>query len=97
MTKLLAIVHYEGISRDVEDILTRNGLTEFTRFTSVEGRGKTARPRFGTNVWPGHHRFLLIAAEEGAVAAAVDELRELKERLPEEGLKVFLLPLEMVV
>lgn len=71
----------DRLESDIPDIL-------YTILPVVHGRGSQAR-RLGTATWP-EENFMLIIWVDGATAARIERIvTEVKERFPNEGIKIF--------
>jgi hypothetical protein len=92
--KLAMIIYGTPIDPDVMEILEALELQSYTKWREVLGRGRAAGPRLDTHVWPGTNAVVMLALPDDRVAALIDALRPLKERLSHEGLKLYLLPAE---
>lgn len=80
-TKLVFIIHDEGIRPDVTEVLQQHGLEHFTVWRGAQGAGETG-PRQGNPVWPGLNDVMMVAMDESAVAPLVEALHEVRDRFP---------------
>jgi len=92
--KLVLIAHGEGISSEVMDLLGEVGVENYTRWTGVQGRGKTSGPHMGTHVWPKLNAVVAVAVDDGQAERLLEGVRTLRARIGAEGVKAFVLPLE---
>ena len=87
-SKLLIIIYEEGIRPDVMEVLEREGIKHFTRWTNAEGAGETG-PKHGDPVWPGLNDVLLLVLDEPAVEPLIGALHEMRDSFPlTPGLRV---------
>ena len=62
----------------------------YTLIPELHGRGKT-KYRLGTATWPEMNFLLISYMDDNAAAEAFKIIREVKERFPREGIKLFLM------
>jgi nitrogen regulatory protein PII len=92
--KLAFIIYGNAIDIEVAEALEALGLSSYTKWREVLGKGKTSGSRLGDHIWPGVNSMRMIALEDDQAASLVDALRPLKERFAHEGLKLYFLPVE---
>jgi len=73
----------EALERNIEDFF-------YTLIPELHGRGKT-KYRLGTATWPEMNFLLISYANDNDAAKAARIIREVKERFPQEGIKLFLM------
>ena len=62
----------------------------YTLLPQVHGRGKT-KYRLGTATWPEMNFLLISYLDEEETVRAETAVREVKERFPDEGIKLFMM------
>jgi nitrogen regulatory protein PII len=89
--KLVFIVYGNAIDPDVSEALEELGLTSYTKWREVFGKGATSGPHLGDHVWPGVNSMLMIVLDDDQLAPLM------KERFAHEGLKLYSLPVEQAL
>ena len=92
--KLAIIIYGTPIDPEVTEAVEALGLDSYTKWREVLGKGRASGPHLDTHVWPGTNTVIMIALADDRVAALVDALKLIKERLSHEGLKLYLLAAE---
>ena len=89
----LELIANRSIEADFFDRLQRSGLDEvhYTKVPVVLGVGDSG-PRQGDHVWPEENFLLLMYCEEDTADRLTDVVRELKRAFPDEGVKLFRVP-----
>jgi nitrogen regulatory protein PII len=87
--KAVLIVHNVAIERDVNEVLDAVGISSFTKFTNVLGKGRLSEPHLNTDVWPGTNFCTLVVTDQPTAEKLMAAVRRLRERLGTEGLKGF--------
>jgi nitrogen regulatory protein PII len=95
--KLVFIVYGNAIDPDVSEALEELGLTSYTKWREVFGKGATSGPHLGDHVWPGVNSMLMIVLDDDQLAPLMEAFRPLKERFAHEGLKLYSLPVEQAL
>ena len=91
MTRL-EIVANNTVEEDIQEALNRidEGFY-YTRLNAVHGRG-SSDPRMGDAVWPEENFIYIIYADDDKAMVFIEAIREIKEKFPQEGIKIFALP-----
>ena len=92
--KMVMIFYNEAIDDEVMQVLENCGLKNYTKITSVYGRGTTSGTHLGNDIWPGRNNILYVACEEKQVQQMIACVKELRKKLGPEGIKAFVLPIE---
>ncbi len=79
---------------DVMEVVEEAGVSGFSKWDRVLGKGARSDPRMDTAVWPGFNCALMVVADEREGERFLKALRELKKRLDGRGLEIFRLPAE---
>lgn len=96
--KMVFISYYVGLEAELMEILSSLDITEFTKWERVLGQGKTSGPHLGTHIWPKTNALLALALNDQDVPPLVGKIKNLKaSSLGQEGIKVFIWPLEEIV
>ena len=97
MDKLLMIVFNFAIRDKIDKCLSECGLDSYTLVPTVYGAGRSSGKHFETHVWPGKNNLLLLAITEEKYRMLRENLRQVKEKYKNEGIKFFLLSLDEVI
>lgn len=96
--KMVLISYYVGIEDELLEILSSLGITEFTKWKRVLGKGKTSGPHLGTHIWPKTNALLALALNDQDLPPLLDKIKNLKSSpLGQEGVKAFIWPLEEII
>ena len=93
--KLVFIVFNISIQEDVEQRLKDLGISCYTLWPRLQGKGLSTGPRMDTSIWPGANAAMVVVTTEDKareLLAAVDEMRRTIGK--NEGIKAFLLNVE---
>ncbi|MDR0624116.1 MAG: hypothetical protein LBG10_06765 [Treponema sp.] len=87
------IIANHSVEENILEALANEGAGKYyTRYPNVLGTGSSG-PRMGDAVWPEENFVLVIWCEEEEARAISRAVAAVKERFPDEGIKVFgLLP-----
>ncbi|MBS3763696.1 MAG: hypothetical protein KGZ25_10385 [Planctomycetes bacterium] len=94
--KLLLIAYNEALDDEVMGVLSDAGVKTYTKWTKVLGKGEGSGSHLGTHVWPKQNNVLAIVVEDDVVNGLIEGVRHLREEFRHEGVKAFVLPVEMV-
>lgn len=94
--KLAIITYNQAFDGDVLRVLSACGLENYTKWTSVEGKGEKSGPHLMTHVWPKANNVLMVAVEDEDSEKLMEGVKELRSRVESEGVKAFLVPVEAV-
>ena len=95
--KMVVVVYNSVIEQDLMNLLEKLGITSYTKWIGVQGKGNMSEPHLGTEIWPGTNSVLALALQDEQKKSIVEEIRSLRSKLGKEGLKAFVLPLEEMV
>ncbi len=70
------------------------GVTKYTKFPYLHGVGGHSEPHLDSQVWPGSNSGLFIVTDERTKDRLLAEVKKLKEKHSEEGIKAFVMPVE---
>ncbi|MBN1534379.1 MAG: hypothetical protein JXA20_17025 [Spirochaetes bacterium] len=89
---LMFIVYSNAVDDEMAEIARRYA-AGYTKFTGVHGEG-CGEPHLGSHIWPGVNNCMMVAAEKEQEAEIAREVRELKEKFSDIGIRVFTVPLK---
>ena len=93
MDKLMLIAFYNNILEDeVNNLLKQHKIEGFSIIENVKGKGKTSGYHLGDSVFPDINNALYVVDSEGKINLLKEGLKGLKEKFPQEGMKIFILP-----
>ena len=93
MDKLMLIAFYNNILEDeVNNLLKQHKIEGFSIIENVKGKGKSSGFHLGDSVFPDLNNALFVVDSEDKINMLKQGLKGLKERFPQEGMKIFILP-----
>lgn len=95
--KMFLIVYDVGFDKDVTETLSACGVTGYTKWDRVLGKGERSDPKMDDAVWPGFNCALMMAVDRAIEPAVFNGLQSLHKRMGGKELKVFEWPLEKVI
>ncbi|MBE3582399.1 MAG: transcriptional regulator [Thermoanaerobacteraceae bacterium] len=95
--KLCLIIYNGDYDEDVMEMLNSLGVTGFTKWDRVLGKGKNSEPRLDDPVWPGFNCAIAAVISDDEQERIVQELKKFSFRLDGKGFKVFVLPVLAVI
>ena len=90
--RMLIAVYNDILDNAVREILDEMDVCGFTEMEGVKGKGSSTGFHLGTPVYPDLNNMLFIIDETEKLDQVVDRLKALKEEFPDEGLKIFTVP-----
>jgi len=88
----IEIIANHSVEENILETLKEHGVGKhYTLYPSVHGIGKSG-PRMGDSVWPEENFALIIWCEEQEAQDIDRAVAKVKEKYPDEGIKVFGLP-----
>jgi len=85
----IEIIANHSVEENILDALKFEGVGKYyTRFPSIFGVG-SAGPRMGDAIWPEENFALVIWCEEEEARKVQNAVNFVKERFPDEGIKLF--------
>lgn len=94
--KAVLIAHNIAIDGEVTDMLESLGITSFTKFTDMLGKGRLSEPHLNTEVWPGINYGTFVVVEDAQAARIMDAVRQMRQTLGSEGVKAFMWTIDEV-
>ena len=94
--KMLMIIYNEALDNEVMEIMQDSLVKNYTKITKTFGRGESSGIHLGTDIWPGLNNIMYVACQEPQAKGILLRIKELKQNAGQEGIRVFVLPLEEV-
>jgi len=88
MIRIEIIANHSVEENILEALAKENAGKYYTKFPSILGVGSTG-PRMGDSVWPEENFGLVIWCEEEEARAIGRAVAAVKEKFPDEGIKLF--------
>ena len=93
--KMIMIVFNISIQEEVLEVVQGLGVTCYTRWPRVVGKGTTTGPKLDDNVWPGANSALITVIDDDAAADLMAAIQKLRDEIgAHEGVKAFQIPVE---
>jgi hypothetical protein len=90
----IEIIANHSVEENILEALANEGAGKYyTRYPNILGVGSSG-PRMGDAIWPEENFALVIWCEEEEARAIARATASVKDRFPDEGIKVFGLPPE---
>ena len=84
--KAVTIIYNISTDEEVQEVLRRMRITEYTRITRVMGVGAVTGPRMDDHVWPGYNAMIVACVSDHHAETIMQALQEVGQRhLPHEG------------
>jgi hypothetical protein len=88
----LEIIANQSVEENILEALKRAGVAkQYTKYPDIYGVGSSG-PRMGDAIWPEVNFALVVWCEEEEARAIESAIAPVKERFPNEGVKIFGLP-----
>lgn len=87
--KMAMLAYNEAIEAEVMEVLANCGLQNYTKISGVYGRGTTSGTHLGNDIWPGRNNLLWVVGDEQATRHLLSCIKELRQKLGQEGVKAF--------
>jgi nitrogen regulatory protein PII len=88
--KAVLIMHNEAIDKDVNEALEAIGISCYSKFTNVLGKGRLSEPHLNTEVWPGVNYGTFVITDHAKAKEIMASVRQMREKLGSEGIKAFI-------
>ena len=83
------IIANHSVEENILEALAANGVGKFyTKYPNILGVGSSG-PRMADAIWPEENFILVIWCEEEEASAIERAIAPVKEKFPDEGIKVF--------
>lgn len=95
--KMLMILCTSARLQDAQKIIDQHKVEGYSEILDVRGAGITGK-HMGSRAWPGSSSIIFTVLEDAKAVELIAALKELAEQCaPEEGLRMFVLPVEQMV
>ena len=88
--KLIMICYNEAIDDEITELIQQADVKGYTKWTKVQGKGKTSGPHLITPIWPKANNAIAIAVEEDVAKIILEKVRDMKAKIGTAGLKAFM-------
>ncbi len=96
--KSVFIVYNQANTERVEYMLDELGISGFTFFEHVQGRGTNGgEPRRGTHTWPEMNSAIITVVEDDKVPTLLEAVKKLDKRNTTVGIRAFVWNVEQTV
>jgi hypothetical protein len=95
--KGLFIIFAPAIEKSVFDEMKKAGIEHYTKFPYLHGVGGHSEPHLDSHVWPGSNEAVLAVVEDNLIPKVITGLKKVKEEFLDEGLKMFVIPMEVAI
>ena len=92
--KLIMICYNEAIDDEVIELLEQADVKGYTKWTKVQGKGKTSGPHLITAIWPKANNVVAAVLPEEVASAVFGKVRQMRKKLGSEGIKAFMWQIE---
>jgi len=83
------IIYDAGFDDEINETLVSCGITGFTKWSRVLGKGEKSDPKMNDAVWPGYNYAIMMAVETPVEPDIQNALKSLYERLGSGGIRVY--------
>ena len=94
--KMVMISYNEAADEEISEALEKLGVTGYTKWINVLGKGRASGEHMGSHVWPGKNCVVFLAVDEGTKDRIIKEIVALRKAAGHEGIKAFVMPLEEI-
>ena len=95
-SRMLIVVYNNILDTAVRELLTEMEICGFTEVEGAKGKGCRTGYHLGTPVYPDLNNMLFVIENDEKINALAERLKVMKDEYPEEGLKIFAVPVEEV-
>ncbi|MDO4191330.1 MAG: P-II family nitrogen regulator [Bacteroidales bacterium] len=96
--KSVFIVYNQANTERVEYMLDELGISGFTFFEQVQGRGTNGgEPRRGTHTWPEMNSAIITVVDDDKVPALLEAVKKLDKRNTAVGIRAFVWNVEQYI
>lgn len=88
--KAVLIVHNVAIDKDVSEALESAGISCYTKFPNIIGKGEISEPHLNIDVWPGINCGTFVVTDQTKAKEVMDSVRQMRGKLGSEGIKAFM-------
>jgi len=88
--KAIMIIYNQAHSEKVEYILEKTGITGYSLWENVQGRGThTGVPHLGTHTWPEINKSILTIVDDELVDTLLEKVKKIDAINEEVGIRAF--------
>ncbi|MDH4239222.1 MAG: hypothetical protein OEW48_06640 [Phycisphaerae bacterium] len=92
--KAVLIIHNAAIGGEVNEVLASAGIKCYTKFPNTLGKGELSEPHLNTEVWPAINCGTLVVTDQSKAKDLMDNVRQMRKKLGQEGIKAFMWEIE---
>ena len=93
---MVLIAYNEALEGELMELLDSNAVDGYTQWTQVRGKGVASEPHFLSHVWPKANGVVMCCVDDEKATKLMNAVRALRQRLAQEGVKAFSLPVSDV-
>lgn len=87
--KAVLIVHNTALELDVAEILDAAGISCYTKFPDILGKGTLSEPHLKIEVWPETNCGTFVVTDEDGARKLMEHVRQARKNFGSEGIKAF--------
>ena len=98
--KVVFIIHHDILEDRVDKLLNEVGVDYYTKWEEVRGKGHLTDAHLGTRTFPGYNHVRMIAFDsDDVLTKVISEIKVMNSNAlrPDDKIRMFVMPLEMVV
>ena len=92
---LMFIVYSNAVDEEMIEIIKSNS-EGYTKFVGVQGEGH-GEPHLGTHIWPSVNNCIMAAIDNKNGKSIAASTKELKDKFPDIGIKIFTTELKKII
>ncbi len=94
--KMVMIAYNSAIETEVIEILQKEKIEGYTKWTEVKGKGKSSGTHLGSEIWPGENSVFFCAVEDEKAESLIKLIKEHRKISGKLGIKAFTWDLEEI-
>lgn len=94
--KAVLIIHNAAIGEEVNEVLASAGIECYTKFPNTLGKGELSEPHLNTEVWPAVNCGTFVVTDQSKAKQLMENVRQMRKKLGQEGIKAFMWEIEDV-
>ncbi|MBQ6470911.1 MAG: hypothetical protein IJJ33_02925 [Victivallales bacterium] len=95
--KMVWLIYNISIEEEVADLLDKAGISCYTQWPRVHGKGLTTGPKLDNSIWPGANAAIMTVTTDEQARSLMEAVQNLRDEIgTHEGLKAFLTPVEQM-
>jgi len=93
--KMILIVFNISIQSEVLELIDGLGVTCYTQWPRLIGKGVSTGPKMDSNIWPGANTALMVVTSSEMAEKIMNAVQQMRDDIGAyEGIKAFQLPVE---